>query len=911
VVEDSYGEVTDYVGVYRYQNNNSPNTDKYMWERLGDNTQELIYFSQFGTAAARWVIKSSNYGEWAETSADVNEPKPPQDATWKFSDDDGDYYHSLQVTCSQCEVTPAPTPDPSEAPTQVPTSLEPTLSPTPAPSVYCRVLNVTDMTNGFYTGYFEMDVLPYNGKHKWTDKRTGESLHWADTALFENEGTVEDIWMLGFKEEEGEQDSHFLVLEGSPTQHYPPVDTVLEWMEYIYNEYSNQSSEVLIHCDETEIPTLSPTLAPTEPFCTELFVHTCCDPVYADIDGIYQAAAHRGGKDMYYNSNNGYSLYYTDDGDDSYWSIKSEDTELIWVSNAEDNGLYPAWDSYWDLENHVLADLNVHVMINCSESFTPSSFPTSVPTKPPTTLEPTLLPTPMPTEEPIFEPTLHPTQVPTETCTALEVTDQDGEITKYDGTYARLPDTKNGKTQWMNYETGADIYWIDRGIWANTWVVRAVDGDYLMIYDDEVTSLHPPLNDEWSSLGNGLLHGDRFQTLSIVCSTQPPAPAPTTVPSIAPTCEGNAIYIEDPCGDNVTAGVYEGFYNAEYVEDGKNVYVSIDGDYEVFYISSNLYAGQWVIQQREPEGCSEFFVVDGYHTNEIPPENAFWDSYGCACSSTRLKYSCNFRISCMTTMAPIPTEYPTSRPTPAPVDTSIPTSRPSDAPTHDPTKTPTENPTNQPSPSPTSKPTSDSPTQSPLPYDCTDIDLTPCVNVTDRIVTFYERTENQLQMTSNYYETKLYTEQKGYTFTAEKDMVMYEAGMAFVNLASYQSITVRVFDSSGTLLYESGYSISGQGETETTGSPRGDYYTFRNMNVQLFEGQEYTLVFVVHCPSTKTSRAEYPLCAPHFEVFSIDDFGTGAVNVYAYGEDYILPSESDLYAPFVRICYTDGTLPVL
>merc|ERR1719427_835674 len=105
-----------------------------------------------------------------------------------------------------------------------------------------------------------------------------------------------------------------------------------------------------------------------------------------------------------------------------------------------------------------------------------------------------------------------------------------------------------------------------------------------MIYDDDLTSLHPPLDGEWSSLGSGLLHGDKFQTLTIVCASQPPAPVPTTVPSFSPTCEGNAIYIEDPC-DNVTGGAYQGFYNAHDVKDGKNVFVNIDGEYEVSYIS--------------------------------------------------------------------------------------------------------------------------------------------------------------------------------------------------------------------------------------------------------------------------------------------------------------------------------------
>jgi len=262
----------------------------------------------------------------------------------------------------------------------------------------------------------------------------------------------------------------------------------------------------------------------------------------------------------------------------------------------------------------------------------------------------------------------------------------------------------------------------------------------------------------------------------------------------------------------------------------------------------------------------------------------------------------------MTTMAPIPTEHPSNRPTPTPVDTPEPTEMPSNTPTDQPTNTPTMDPTVQPSENPTKTPTSGSPTQSPLTYECNNIDLQPCLNDTDRLITFYERTENQLQMNSNYYETKLYTEQKGYTFTAEKDMVMYEAGMAFTFLASYQSVTVRVFDASETLLYESDYSIDGMGATETTGSPRGDYYTFKNMNVQLYENETYTVVFIVHCPATKSSRTEYPLCAPHFEVYSIGDFGTGMVNVYAYGDDYVVPTESDLYAPLIRICYADGIL---
>jgi len=875
-----------------------------MWERSGDDTQELIYFSQFGTAAARWVIKGSVYGEWAEISADSVDARPPDIGVWMVNDGNGDFYQTLTVTCTQCEVTPAPTPDPTETPTNYPTSLTPTASPTPIPSIYCLVLNVTDLTNGYYNGYFEMDVLPYNGRFKWTDKTTGETLHWADSAMFEHEGAVENIWMLGFAVDEGEEDSHFLIFKGDIGDIYPPIEIIEHWMEYTFNEFTNQTSDVLINCEETLIPTTTPTSYPTEPLCTELFVDTCCDPVYTDIGGSYQASSHRGGKNMYTNAENGYSIYYTE-SDDGFWSIRSEDEELIWVESGQNNGAYPPWNSLWNLENHVLTDIEVMVNINCSESFSPSTFPTTVPTAQPTVDPTSLAPSPMPTLDPTFDPTQAPTMAPTESCVALEIVERDGEIVKYDGTYARTTETKNGKTQWVNYETGAYVYWIDRGIWANTWIIKAGDSDFVMVVDDP-RALHPPPDQEWSALGDGLLQGDQYLNFQIVCTTQPPAPAPTVSPTLAPTCGGNAIYIEDPCDANITGGTYAGYYNYEYTHDGKKAYVRLDGMYEVLYIAENLFGELWMIRPHDGELCEHYWVIDGYSEQESPPADAFWSAYGCECGFG-FKYKCNFRITCMHTAAPIPTEDPTVMLTDAPVDTPVPSPDPTSDPTPAPTSNPTMTPTNEITPNPTLNPITPSPTQAPVPYECTPIDLQPCVNITNRIVSFYERSENLHQMTSNYYETKLYSEQKGYSFVADKDMVMYEAGMAFIDMGSYQSITVRVFDSTGTLMYDS-QSLSGRGETNSFGTPRGDFYTFKNINVQLIEGQQYTVVFVIHCPTTMTSTAQYPLCSPHYELFRVNDFGSEIINVYAYGEDYDSPTESDLYAPFVRICFANGLL---
>jgi len=874
-----------------------------MWERAGYDTNELIYFSQFGISASRWVIKGSTYGEWAETSADPSEATPPESASWKITDNGGNFYQTLTITCTQCEVTPAPTPDPTEATTEHPTTVSPTFAPTASPSEYCKVLNVTDLTNGFYSGYFELDVLPYNDRHKWTDRRTGESIHWADSAIFDNEGVVEEIWMIGFKAEEGEQDSHFLIQTEFSEDQYPPINVITSWKEYTYNEDSNQTSDIAIECEKTDIPTNVPTLMPTHPFCPELYVKTCCSPVYTVFDGIYRAASHRGGKNMYSNTENNYDIFYTQDNSGNFWSIKSEYYTSFWIISTEDNGPYPSWDTIWNLHYNSSNDLGVPVKINCSESFSPTSFPTEVPSALPTHEEETPHPSVMPTKMPTGQPSSFPTREPSEPCTALYIDDPEA---MFNGTFSRLSDSKNGKAQWINYNTGTDLYWIDRGIWASTWIIRALDGYYAMIYDD-TDSLHPPLDDTWASLGNSLLHGDKYQNLKITCTTQPPAPSPTSFPTSSPTCEGNAIQIEDPCGANITNGEYSGYYNFDGVHDGKKVFVRVDGEFEVLYNLDNLYADHWMLRSHNSEICDDFWLVDGYGTHEIPPADAFWRAYGCACSDVKRKYECNFRVTCMETMAPIPTELPTKFPTLAPIDTDSPTSIPTQHPTNTPTQTPTSTPSNTPTQTPSEQPSSAPPTQSPLPYECTEVDLQPCYNTTDRVVSFYERVNNQTQVTSNYYETKLYTEQKGYTFTADKDMVMYEAGMAFVNLASYQSITVRVFDSAETLLFESDYSISGKGETHTSGTPRGDYYTFQNMNVQLNNGHEYTIVFVIHCPATKTSRAEYPLCAPHYELFAIDDFGTGVNNVYAYGEDYIKPTDSDLYAPFVRICYGEET----
>jgi hypothetical protein len=185
--------------------------------------------------------------------------------------------------------------------------------------------------------------------------------------------------------------------------------------------------------------------------------------------------------------------------------------------------------------------------------------------------------------------------------------------------------------------------------------------------------------------------------------------------------------------------------------------------------------------------------------------------------------------------------------------------------------------------------------------------MEPCSNWTN--VVYNDRDPPNQQQTTKYYETKLYSEQKGYSFTAQQDMVMYEAGMRFINLASYQSVTCLVYENhSGEMIYDAGYWQDGRGMTKEVGEPRGDYYEFKKMNLQLYKGLKYTVVFIIKCPHTETMRAEYPLCAPNHETYTIKGFGDDVLNIYQYGEEQIMPTETDLYAPFVKFCYTYGTL---
>merc|ERR1719357_937451 len=65
-----------------------------------------------------------------------------------------------------------------------------------------------------------------------------------------------------------------------------------------------------------------------------------------------------------------------------------------------------------------------------------------------------------------------------------------------------------------------------------------------------------------------------------------------------------------------------------------------------------FFSNLWMIRSHDGGNCEEFWVVDGYGDQAIPPADAFWDSYTCACNNIDYQYRCNFRISCLHTKTP-------------------------------------------------------------------------------------------------------------------------------------------------------------------------------------------------------------------------------------------------------------------
>jgi len=165
-----------------------------------------------------------------------------------------------------------------------------------------------------------------------------------------------------------------------------------------------------------------------------------------------------------------------------------------------------------------------------------------------------------------------------------------------------------------------------------------------------------------------------------------------------------------------------------------------------------------------------------------------------------------------------------------------------------------------------------------------------------------------------YNEARLYSEQKGYTFVPEEDTVVYQAGMRFTNLAEYQTVHLRIFDEDGSLMYQS-RKIKGRGEASDSGPfGKSDYYMFKELGQQLLANRRYSFVFVIVCPYTREFMAEYPLYSSLDFEYGIDGFGSGIYNIFQYQPDpsvIEMPKDSDLYAPFVRICYLSGDLSTL
>merc|ERR1719495_1281794 len=95
------------------------------------------------------------------------------------------------------------------------------------------------------------------------------------------------------------------------------------------------------------------------------------------------------------------------------------------------------------------------------------------------------------------------------------------------------------------------------------------------------------------------------------------------------------------------------------------------------------------------------------------------------------------------------------------------------------------------------------------------------------------------------------------------------------------TVHMRLFGPDGQLMYRSPEK-SGRGETDEVGAPRGDYYNFKNIAQNMLGGERYTVVFVVKCPHTESTRARIPIFSPVLDNYAIDDFGNEIYNVYQY-----------------------------
>merc|ERR1719419_1666688 len=279
-------------------------------------------------------------------------------------------------------------------------------------------------------------------------------------------------------------------------------------------------------------PTISPTGTPTSDptkVCRVLVVVTPEEPGGTSVfAGSYlMQSTFKNGKFQWFNSNNGYRIFFVDDDWlPSSWVFKGDDgmdelavfddgnnghpNTVVEMPNGEEYILF-----YW---GHNLQKRNETVLVKvyCIDSAPPTNIPTPVPSPlpsvPPTPLPspmpsfnpspspspmPSTMPTPspsplpslqpspsptlsptLPTHTPTPDPTNAPTDFPTHVCPCIFVSSED--YSKFDGMY-QLRETFNDHDKWINYDNDASIYWTDDGASSEWWVILSeskFDGMY-------------------------------------------------------------------------------------------------------------------------------------------------------------------------------------------------------------------------------------------------------------------------------------------------------------------------------------------------------------------------------------------------------------------------------------------------
>merc|ERR1719285_324029 len=493
--------------------------------------------------------------------------------------------------------TPAPSPMPSVQPTPTPSS-SPSSMPSPSPTKYptfmyqCINITAVDSNYGHYDGVYSVNMDTLNGRAWFTNGNTGFDLYYVPAAVM-----IDNAWVL-----EGSSNDKMSVYDvelGTWTKHgrsddVPPYGTFL-WKEFSAPPNPSSFDEIylsfvpLLNCVPTQGPTEAPTNipttstpAPTTPYPTTVpsvspsdFPNTSptgtptSDPtkvcrvlvvVTPEEEGdtsvfagsYLMQSTFKNGKFQWYNSNNGYRIFFVDDEwFPSSWVFKGDDgmDEIAVFDEGTDGHPNTVADSdggeyynlfYWG-RNLRMREKNVLVQIFCIDSLPPTKIPTpgpsSLPSARPTSIpsalpslypspapSPTLRPT-LPTAYPTITPSESPTSFPTEVCPCIFVESTD--VAELEGMY-QLED----EDVWVNYDNSADIHKSYDIRFMESWLITA-NGHYAATKDTSGRWGYPPPTgtNVWTVYERGFISGGLEKELNLVCTTCLPTPAPTRLPT--------------------------------------------------------------------------------------------------------------------------------------------------------------------------------------------------------------------------------------------------------------------------------------------------------------------------------------------------------------------------------------------